>query len=63
MAKTQFENHAQLRLDLIDGQWRYAVYGPKQSAEETAGLTGKLGTFFPTLDDAIAAFKAEYDVP
>jgi hypothetical protein len=48
MAKIQFENRAQLRLDLIDGQWRYAVYGLKQTAKETAGLTGKLATFFPT---------------
>lgn len=62
MSKTPFENHAQLRLDLIDGQWRYAVHGPKQSSGETGGLTGKLATFYPTLDDAVAGFKAEYDV-
>jgi hypothetical protein len=62
MGKIPFENHAQLRLDLIDGQWRYAVYGPKPSPGETGGLTGKLPTYYPTLDEAVAAFKVEYDV-
>jgi hypothetical protein len=60
MSKTQIENRNQIRFDCVDGQWKFSVYGPKASPQETGGHVFDSQNY-PSFDEAVSAFKAKYD--
>ena len=58
MSKMKFQENSQLRVTFSAAQWRYVV---APSASQGGGMVGNLKGY-DTLDEAIAAFKIQYDV-